>query len=393
MRHRTCVALYCIFIACMTALAMLGGVTGLAQVPAVLPRIRVQNASATWSTPLTPTPALGQAASAVAPRITVEYASASWEVRLAPSTPLATAAAAVVPRIVVEYASAAIRYTLARPSFAVMPVREPVGTLRVAPGQELERTAGTAPRSVLLLVDSSGSMADEVDGVPKIEVARAVLLELVGAIPDEIEVGLLVFKDCAVIELTVPVGPLDRTRLAAAIRALRPMASTPIAGAIARVPGALAGHPEPYLVVLVTDGAETCGGDPVHAARDLIATGYRLTLHVIGYDVAGHADVQRQLREIAAAGRGSYFTADTAKELRTALRLATPVRYRVFLRGGGEVASGTVGDPTRGLRAGVYTVVIETVEGALTVDVTVQDGVLTTVWLDYIKGVFQARVE
>ncbi len=272
-------------------------------------------------------------------------------------------------------------------------VRDAIGTLRVAPGEELTTIAGDAPRSVLLVLDASFSMRERVEGVPKIDIAKEALLELVEVMPDQLEVGLLVFKDCGLIDLVVPVSPLDRQRLVTEIQAVRPTGSTPIAGAIQLIPSALEGHPEPYLVVLVSDGMETCRGQPIQAARELMARGYELKMHVIGYDVERYADVQQQLRAIAAEAGGIYFSAETFDELRSALRLATPIRYLVFDDEETLVASGAVGDPAKELLAGRYTIVIETVQETFSVDVEVRGGVERTVWVDYIEGAFRTRVD
>lgn len=368
--------------------------TGSAQAPAVVARITVEGASATWSATLAGPEAARPAAQAVAPRIVTEYAAASSRTALARPVAAEQAAQTVAPRIIVDYASASSLHGLQHPWPVVLPPPPPaVGALRVAPGEELLSIAVNAPRSVLLLVDASGSMDEVVEGVSKIEIARARLLEIVGAMPSALEVGLLVFKDCGAIELAVPVGPLDRKRLADVIHAIRPVASTPIAGAIAMVPSAMAGRPQPYLVILLTDGMETCGGDPVHAARDLMARGYDLRMHVIGYDVAQYADAQRQLRQIAAEAGGSYFDATTTEELRRALVLLTPVRYTVYSNGAVVVGDGVVGDDPRELPVGSYRVVIQAAEGDLVVEVVVKEKATTTVWLDHVRGSFRTRVE
>jgi Ca-activated chloride channel family protein len=41
------------------------------------------------------------------------------------------------------------------------------------------------------------------------------------------------------------------------------------------------------VVVLLTDGEETCGGDPCRVARELRAQGYALTIHVVAFKVVG----------------------------------------------------------------------------------------------------------
>ena len=108
-----------------------------------------------------------------------------------------------------------------------------------------------------------------------------------------------------------------------------------------------AGVPGTKTILLVSDGSETCGGDPVAAAKALIATGYNLKVAVVGFGVAGNARARDQLSAIAAATGKVYFSAETSQALREALRLASlsPVHYGVF------DAQGTVlsGPPPRPL--------------------------------------------
>jgi MYXO-CTERM domain-containing protein len=73
----------------------------------------------------------------------------------------------------------------------------------------------------------------------------------------------------------------------------------------------------PYRVILVTDGAETCGGDPVAAAAALFAAG--IPVHVIGFATAD-VTIQANLNAIASAGgTGSAIFADDATTLSTAI--------------------------------------------------------------------------
>lgn len=75
--------------------------------------------------------------------------------------------------------------------------------------------------------------------------------------------------------------------------------------------------PNGATVVLVTDGLETCGGDPCAAVRAAKAKQGGLTVHVIGFDVAKE-DVS-SLECAAQAGDGLYLPAANAADLAQAL--------------------------------------------------------------------------
>ena len=76
----------------------------------------------------------------------------------------------------------------------------------------------------------------------------------------------------------------------------------------------------PYSVILLTDGAESCDGDPAQAASLLLAgvSGKAVKTYVIGFSVL--ASEQTQLNQIAAAGgTGGAFFVQTKSELANAL--------------------------------------------------------------------------
>src|SRR4030095_5008190 len=66
-------------------------------------------------------------------------------------------------------------------------------------------------------------------------------------------------------------------------------------------------------IVLVSDGKETCEGDPCAAARALAASGGKLVIHTIGFGVDSAARLQLQC--IASATGGTYFAAENAAQL------------------------------------------------------------------------------
>jgi hypothetical protein len=69
--------------------------------------------------------------------------------------------------------------------------------------------------------------------------------------------------------------------------------------------------------VVISDGKETCAGDPCAAVREARAAGVKMQVHVIGFDVT--PEESKQLRCIAEAGEGKYFAAKNAPELKQVL--------------------------------------------------------------------------
>ena len=69
--------------------------------------------------------------------------------------------------------------------------------------------------------------------------------------------------------------------------------------------------------LVVSDGKETCQGDPCELVRSLRNRGVEITVHVVGFDVT--AEEREQLNCVAEAGGGKYADAATADELTAAL--------------------------------------------------------------------------
>jgi hypothetical protein len=110
----------------------------------------------------------------------------------------------------------------------------------------------------------------------------------------------------------------------------------------------------PRLVVLVTDGEETCGGDPKAAIQALRAGGVDVRINIVGFAV-DEVVLKETFRDWARLGNGGYFDAQNGEQLKAALRATLRPTYQVTA-GGKIIATGTVnGDPIE-LPAGDYTV-------------------------------------
>lgn len=181
---------------------------------------------------------------------------------------------------------------------------------------------------LLLILDASGSMWGQISGENKIVIARRVLKNLVGELPDAAEVGLVAYGhrregDCNDIETVVPMGPMDRNALGGTIDAINPKGKTPITKAVQEAFASVQSREDAMTIILVSDGIETCSGDPCQAVRDAKASGVSFVMHVVGFDVAKE-DVS-QLECAAQAGDGLYFDAQNAEELASALDQAVDV--------------------------------------------------------------------
>lgn len=220
--------------------------------------------------------------------------------------------------------------------------------------------------AVEIILDASGSMLQRMEGQRKIEIARAVLTDLVNQeLPSGAPVALRVFgnreADSCRTDLEIPLQPLDRaaaTQILQGITAIN-LARTPIADSLGKVAEDLAGATGTRVVVLVTDGEETCGGDPAQVIAGLRGQGYDVRVNIVGFDVADPA-LQALFQQWATAGGGIYLNAANAAELGNAIVQAVRPTFRIVDSSGNVVGTGMVGGDPVAVPAGVYTVEVDT---------------------------------
>ena len=144
----------------------------------------------------------------------------------------------------------------------------------------LVATAQDRPSAILVL-DASGSMWGQIEGVNKIVIAREVVGDLLGTLPEDQALGLVAYGhrtkgDCGDIELLYEPGT-DRQAIADAVNGLNPKGKTPLSAAVLQAAEALKYTEEAATVILVSDGIETCDVDPCALGRQLEETGVGFT--------------------------------------------------------------------------------------------------------------------
>jgi hypothetical protein len=234
------------------------------------------------------------------------------------------------------------------------------GSLRVVAASGATGAA-TDLGAVEVILDASGSMLQRLEGARRIDLARDALLGLTGeTLPDGVPFALRVFghreADSCRTDLEIPLAPLDRSRVAATIRSVeaKNLAKTPIADSLRAVARDLAGASGPRLVVLVTDGEETCDGDPAAAIRELAAGGVEVRVNIVGFAI-DELMLKEEFEGWARLGGGRYFDATDGEGLRQAVRGAIRETFEA-VSNGEVVAGGTVGGDAVELPVGEYRV-------------------------------------
>jgi len=187
-------------------------------------------------------------------------------------------------------------------------------------------------KQIELVVDASRSMNEMLGQESKLSIAKTALLDVLGQITDGTLVGLRVFGHhrvmggskevaCQDTELMEPIQSMNQTtrvRMTKRIVDLTAHGPTPIGHSLRQaVQDFDQGAEVERIIILVSDGEETCGVDPVKVVEELKAKGINVVVHTIGFDVDPVA--RAQLQALAAAAGGSYYDAKESVSLRTAL--------------------------------------------------------------------------
>ncbi len=251
----------------------------------------------------------------------------------------------------------------------------PAGSLAVVAPQStngnptVRAGAGVA---VEVILDTSGSMLTPISGrTRRIDAAKSVLDDLLkGGLPQGAPVALRILGNAAQpcgTDLVVPLGPLDPPRMVRLVDGINVVqaADTPIAAAIAAVPGDLKSASGSKTLILITDSQEvwpnrTC------AARirwslsvRWSSTGIAASVNIVGLAISD-PKARQNLARLASAGHGAFYSANDTGELAAAVAQALQAPFQVFDASGKLVASGVVGGPPVPIKPGTYRVAVQT---------------------------------
>lgn len=181
---------------------------------------------------------------------------------------------------------------------------------------------------IAVILDCSASMIDKTpEGPTRMEAAKKSVADLIKSMPEGVQLSFIIYGHdrelrCDAVKILRPLGPLTpagKNELQSQIAELRPVGSTPIALALRKAGEELARHSGVSAIVLVTDGVETCKGDPAAEAAKLAGDPNRtLGVHVVGFGL--NSKEREAVETIAVKGKGKYYNAASAKELAKVLQ-------------------------------------------------------------------------
>ncbi|HEV7716355.1 MAG TPA: VWA domain-containing protein, partial [Steroidobacteraceae bacterium] len=255
-----------------------------------------------------------------------------------------------------RYATGQSHATLARAAIRITPGKQEPGLVSVTAASALSSGSG-----VEVILDASGSMLQRIGTQRRIDIARQTLTRLTSAtIPAGTPFALRVFGrevDSCQTDLVIPLGPLNATAVGAKIATLESKnnARTPIGASLAKIAEDLHGVTGERLVILLTDGEETCGGDAAAEIDKLKKAGVGVRVNIVGFAI-DDAKLAATFRHWADTSGGTYFDTQDAAGLDKALSQAMRPGFEVVDAQGHVTSAGLAGgDPVR-VMPGNYTV-------------------------------------
>jgi Ca-activated chloride channel homolog len=185
----------------------------------------------------------------------------------------------------------------------------------------------------MIVFDASGSMSGNMEGGigtlnPRIDEVRKALSQVLPEATRFRRVGLITYgpgpsEQCNV-RLDLKPTANAASRIMRDLDALSPAGKTPLTTAVARAAEILNYRKKPGMVVVVTDGEETCGGSPCALGKQLRAAATQLTVHIISFRMKDYSWTGENsildAKCLAQENNGLYLSTENKDDLVAALK-------------------------------------------------------------------------
>ena len=256
----------------------------------------------------------------------------------------------------VRYVTGQSHATLARASLRLTPGKQAPGLVNVTSANGL--SAGGA---VEIILDASGSMLQKIGSQRRIDIAKQTLVKITSTtIPAGTPFALRVFGrevDSCQTDLDIALAPLDAAAVGAKIGKLEAKnnAKTPIGASLDKVADDLQSVRGERLVIVLTDGEETCGGDPAASIEKLRKAHPGTRISMVGFAI-DDAKLAAAFRQWSSLGAGLYFDAQDAAGLNAALTQAMRPAFEIVNATGQTVVEGLTGEAPVKVMPGAYSI-------------------------------------
>ena len=208
-------------------------------------------------------------------------------------------------------------------SFRVLFIVVVIGLTSAAAMAQVQIQRPAEKTRLLFLLDASGSMYAEWEGQMRMDVAKNMLIELVDSLRTDptLELALRVyghqyhrrFKNCQDTKLEVAFAGNNHNQIIGKLRTIQPSGVTPIAYSLEQAAHDFRVDPDyRNVVIILTDGIESCDGDPCAVSLALQEKNIFLKPFVIGLGMEKGFE-----EEFACVGQ--YYDAKDVNEFRQVL--------------------------------------------------------------------------
>lgn len=161
----------------------------------------------------------------------------------------------------------------------------------------------------VFILDASGSMSEKWDGKTRMAVAKEKLLHVLGGLPKDASVGLVAYGNriagCSSARLYHPIQRGAASVVSQKISSIVPAGSTPIAQTLSVVGEYLLNDIQETEIIFISDGVESCEGDPKAVLYQWKQSGKKFRLQVLGIDIDPQGE--EDLKRLSILGDGNYF--------------------------------------------------------------------------------------
>lgn len=174
-------------------------------------------------------------------------------------------------------------------------------------------------------------MTEKLNGITRMAIAKDQMIQFLSKLSKDNEVGLVAYGNriagCNSARLYHPVQRGGASAVINKLTGIIPAGSTPIAATIDLVGEFLLQTEKETEIIFISDGIESCEGDPLHSLRILKDKGKKFNLQIIGIDLDKKAE--EDLTRLALVGSGKYFSVKKREDIEDAFQTifspATPV--------------------------------------------------------------------
>ena len=193
--------------------------------------------------------------------------------------------------------------------------------------------AGYAAEEKLIILDSSLSMGQPVNGVPKYAIAiqaakkqlqkmnpsERIGLRTIGLPLDSSVLTFLMNPDelCKATQLTAPIKSYNFQNIESALDSIVPLGTTPLTYALdTAIKYDFSNGYHTKHIILITDGAESCDNNPCQYIRKLMSTRKDIVIDIIAIGVTN--EELSQLKCLTDSTTGTIIQANTTKQIEDA---------------------------------------------------------------------------